>query len=226
MSSDQDQSCGEPMKVDLEPYTPAWKETFRRHQAIIGKALGHLQPVIDHIGSTSLGSIAAKPIIDILVGLKDGQQLDDTVAPMIDAGYCYIEQFNAGMPYRRFYAKLVPLSDVPLPIILHSGDRLAFGRNYNSIVNIHVMAHGTSHWVRHIAFRDYLLAHPEEREAYHALKLAIATIEFDDPLDYNAHKEAFIAEHQRRAIDWFLGQPGNEGLRVSLGTGETFSRDA
>ena len=214
------------MKVTLEPYTPSWKETFRRHQAIIGNALGHLHPAIDHIGSTSLGSIAAKPIIDILVGLLDGKQLDETVEPMCEAGYCYVEQFNAGMPYRRFYAKLVPLSDAPLPRGLRAGDRLAFGRDYNSVVHIHVMVHGTYHWVRHIAFRDYLLAHPQTRETYQALKLNIAKIEFDDPLDYNTHKEAFIAEHQNRAIDWFLGQPGNEGLKVSLGLGEALSRDA
>lgn len=194
------------MKVSIEPYTPAWKDGFIAHKSVLESAIGDLIVSIDHIGSTSLGDIAAKPIIDILVGLKDRGLLDKTVSPMLDAGYTYIEQFTPAMPYRRFFVKLVPLSDAPLPSIIGTNDNLSFGVDYNTLANIHVIEQGTYHWIRHIAFRDYLLAHPDVRIAYEKLKLEIAKLDFSDPLDYNAHKEGFISAHQEHAVRWFLEQ--------------------
>lgn len=191
------------MKVELSPYTPSWRTDFERHRTIIESALSGCRPTIDHIGSTSLGDIAAKPIIDILVGLTGGQTLDTAVEPMGRAGYTYIEKFNAGMPYRRFFVKLVPLREIPLPTVIGMDDVLAFGRDYNSVANIHVMMRGTHHWMRHIAFRDYLRAHPEVRQAYQALKRRIAAMDFSDPLEYNAYKENFIATHQEIAVAWY-----------------------
>lgn len=191
------------MKVALLPYQHRWQDDFARHRRAIEKALSGLVPVVEHIGSTSLGDIAAKPIIDILVGLPEEQPLDAVVRPLLDAGYTYIEKFNAGMPYRRFFVALVALKDIPLPGILGDKDELAFGRDYNSVANLHVMTRGSYHWIRHLAFRDYLRTHPEVRKSYEALKLRIAEIDFADPLEYNSHKESFIAEQQDKAVAWF-----------------------
>ena len=191
------------MKIRIEPYNPAWKDYFERHKIRILEALSQLGPSIDHIGSTSLGDIGAKPIIDILVGLQSSPQLDEAINPMLAAGYTYVEKFTSGMPYRRFFVKLRALSAKSIPSVICSADTLAFGRDYDSIANIHVMEQGTYHWIRHIAFRDYLRAHPEVRFAYEALKLRIGEIDFDDPLDYNIYKEDFISEHQEKAIVWF-----------------------
>lgn len=192
------------MKVALLPYQQRWQDDFARHRQAIEKALSGFVPVVEHIGSTALGDIAAKPIIDILVGLPEDQPLDAVVIPLLDAGYTYIEKFNAGMPYRRFFVALVALKDIPLPRILGDQDELAFGRHYNSVANIHVMTRDSYHWIRHIAFRDYLRMHPEVRKSYEALKLRIAEIDFADPIDYNSHKEAFIVEQQEKALEWFV----------------------
>lgn len=192
------------MKIRLEPYNPAWKDDFEQHRIRISEALSPLRPSIDHIGSTSLGDIAAKPIIDILVGLQSGPQLDEVINPMLAAGYTYLEKFTSGMPYRRFFVQLMALSSKSLPSIIRSADTLAFGREYDSVANIHVMEKETYHWMRHIAFRNYLRAHPEVRSAYEELKRNIAEIDFYDPLEYNMHKEAFIGEHQEKAVAWFL----------------------
>lgn len=191
------------MKVELHPHTPRWQEAFARHRERIGRALAAFPASIDHIGSTSLGDIAAKPVIDILVGLDAGVALDAVVTPLCAAGYTYVGKFTAGMPYRRFFAELVALGATPLPTMLGPDDTLAFGRDYTSVAHIHVMARGSHHWTRHIAFRDYLRAHADVRAAYEALKLKIAEIDFDDPLDYNAHKEDFIAHHQALALAWY-----------------------
>lgn len=192
------------MKVRLEPYNPEWKNDFEQHGIRISEALSPLHPSIDHIGSTSLGDIAAKPIIDILVGVQNASQLDEAINPMLAAGYTYLEKFTSGTPYRRFFVKLVALSPKPLPGTLHAADTLAFGREYDTAANIHVIVKNTYHWMRHIAFRDYLRAFPEIRFAYEDLKRNIAKIDFDDPLEYNTHKEAFIGEHQVKAVAWFL----------------------
>ncbi len=204
------------MKVTLVPYTPRWQSDFAHHCARIGHALAGLDPVIDHIGSTSLGDIAAKPIIDILVGLNEGLSLDSVVGPLCEAGYTYIEKFNAGMPYRRFFVKLLALNgNTSLPTVLGMDDALAFGRDYNSVANIHVMTRRSYHWMRHIAFRDYLRAHPAAREAYEALKLKIAEMDFVDPLEYNAYKEDFIVSHQEMAVAWYAQvHAGGETARI------------
>lgn len=201
------------MKIHLEQYKPEWKKDFEQHKKRISTALQNFHPSIDHIGSTSLRSIAAKPIIDILVGLQSDSQLDEVIKPMLATEYTYIEKFTSGMPYRWFFVKLIARTSDPLPNIIRSEDTLAFGRQYDSVTNIHVMEKGTYHWIRHIAFRDYLLTHQEARLAYEALKKNIAEIDFNDPLEYNTHKEAFIAEHQEKAISWF--QNRNNSVAVN-----------
>jgi GrpB-like predicted nucleotidyltransferase (UPF0157 family) len=195
------------MKVRIVPHSPSWRSDFARHRSILDSALGHLRVSIEHIGSTSLNGIAAKPIIDILVGVTDPQSLDATISPLLDAGYSYVEKFTPGMPYRRFFVKLEPLADVPLPSVIATEDDLRFGVDYDTVANIHVMEKGSYHWRRHVAFRDYLLAHPEVGAAYEKLKLEIAGRDFADPLEYNAHKEPFISEHQEKALRWFSQQP-------------------
>ncbi len=190
------------VRVQVVPYDPAWRDAFAEHRAVLAEALAPLSPSVDHIGSTSLGDIAAKPIIDILVGIPDASRLDDSPPLLMDAGYSYVQAFDRDMPYRRFFARLVPLHAGTPPLIIRFGDSLAFGRDYDSTVHVHVMERGCPHWVRHLAFRDYLRAHPAVRAEYEALKLEIARRDFDDPRHYNAYKEAFIVEHEANALAW------------------------
>jgi GrpB-like predicted nucleotidyltransferase (UPF0157 family) len=153
------------MKIRLEPPNLAWTEAFERHRACLLEALPIPGLSIDHIGSTSLADISAKPIIDILVGLPNLSPLDAVIDPLLAAGYTYVEAFTGAMPYRRFFVSLRALSAKPLPCVIGPADSLAFGRDSDSIANIHVMERGTDHWRRHIAFRDYLRAHAEVRLA-------------------------------------------------------------
>ncbi len=69
---------------------------------------------------------------------------------------------------------------------------LAFALVFGFLVHLHVMVQGTEGWLRHLAFRDCLKAHPDLRFADAALKLQIAEREFDKPLHYDAHKDEFI----------------------------------
>ncbi|MCP9848747.1 GNAT family N-acetyltransferase [Cyanobium sp. Morenito 9A2] len=131
------------MKIKLEPWNPAWLDAFERTKARLLAALPVPGLLIDPIGSTSLGDISAKPIIDILVGLQHATQLDEVIHPLLAAGFTYVEAFTGAMPYRRFFVTLKALSDQPLPRVIGPTDALAFGRVYDSIANIHVMKRGT-----------------------------------------------------------------------------------
>src|SRR5688572_16829708 len=94
------------MKFTVAPYSSAWPQQFEEQAAIIRNAIGHLHPRIDHIGSTSVPSLAAKPVIDILVGVTEDAHLPLVVKPMQEAGYTYFKIYEPDMPYRRFFVKL------------------------------------------------------------------------------------------------------------------------
>ena len=172
-------------------------------------ALSHIKPSIDHIGSTSLESIAAKPIIDILVGVSSDSHLDDSIHFMTNSGYTYVERFNQAMPYRRFFAELTPRQSTKPPLVIDNTTDLLFGIEYDSVCNIHIIKKNTYHWIRHIAFRDYLLANEHARSAYENLKMEIVKLDFKDPLEYNTHKERFILEVQQEAVFLYLNNKQN-----------------
>lgn len=191
------------MKVTIEPYNPNWVARFEKEKAKIAEALAPLQPTIDHIGSTSIEDICAKPIIDILVGLQSENQLDATILPMMESGYVYLKKFEEGMEYRRFFVIAYPLTGKSVPRFVGKEDEILFGVDFLTSTHVHIMERGSYHWKRHIAFRDYLRAYPEVREEYDSLKKKLAEMDFRDRLEYNLYKEEFIAEHQAIAMMWF-----------------------
>ena len=191
------------MKTTVVPYDHSWKTRFEQEKQTIQQALTLPGLAIEHIGSTSIEGIWAKPIIDILVGVSEAQHLQQVAEPMMQAGYTYIKKFEAGMPYRRFFVRLVALSGMEIPLLVDMHDSIRFGIDFNTLTNIHIVEYGTEYWVRHIAFRDYIQAHDKARQEYIALKQHIATIELNDLLEYNAYKEDFIQLHQAKALEWY-----------------------
>lgn len=193
------------MKVIIAPYDPLWPASFAAQQREISEALGHLFPVIDHIGSTSVPGLAAKPVIDILIGLASDDLLNATIEPMTRLGYTYFRKYEPGMPYRRFFALLgMPPGEAP-PALVDIGDPFVTGGPIPSLVNIHVMVKNTYHWKRHIAMRDFLRAHPLIAEAYAGLKIELSAREFGDTNEYNAAKDAFVKLAEQRALAWWKG---------------------
>lgn len=190
------------MKIIIAPYSDSWPVLFEHEATVIRKALESLQPVIDHIGSTSVPGLAAKPVIDILVGLRREEDLSLVVKPMQDEGYTYFRIYEPMMPYRRFFVKLQPLADELPPAMVDTGDVFNRG-NFENKVNIHIIPKDSEHWLRHIAFRDYLRAHPDVMEAYAQLKQTIAQQEFKDVFEYNDAKDSFVKETERRAVEWY-----------------------
>jgi len=199
------------MRIKIEAYNSQWAIDYLNEEQKIIRALDNLYLTIDHIGSTSVPGLGAKPIIDILIGLKDESYLDKVINPMVNCGYTYFKKYEPDMPYRRLFVKLEPLTDLPPPHIIGVNDEYISGQFFIPLTNIHVIVKDTYHWTRHIAFRDFLRAHPEMKDKYFQLKQNLSEQEFSHHLEYNAAKNNFVKETEQLALHWF--QKKNNRLR-------------
>lgn len=160
-------------RVELREYDPSWAQIFEAERLLIapifdGRAVG-----IEHIGSTSVPDLCAKPIVDVLVGLRELALSDDEIKAMEELGYEYLGEF--GLPGRLYFRKGDPRTH-----------------------HVHVVELGGEHWERHLAFRDALRANPEERQRYDALKRQLAA-EGHPWEAYSELKTPFIREVEARA---------------------------
>lgn len=159
-------------KVRLSPYDPEWAEYFILESTQIKSRFGDKLLGIEHIGSTSIPGMDAKPILDLMVAVSsiDDYDIYDTLLQKL--GYSFrqdnrIEQehvlFVKGPEEKRtHYLKLTTL--------------------------------GSDFWREHIVFRDYLISHPERAEAYCKLKQRLLAKYPDDRPRYTDEKAAFIRE--------------------------------
>jgi GrpB-like predicted nucleotidyltransferase (UPF0157 family) len=159
-------------------YDSSWVESFWALRGQIADALGDLAAAIEHVGSTAVPGLAAKPIIDIDVLLASELALPMAIERLVSRGYVY--QGNLGIPEREAFAALV--NDPP-----H---------------HLYVCPPHSAELRRHIAFRDYLRAHAVEARAYGDLKHALAQRFRDDRSAYMAGKDALVRELLRRAMAW------------------------
>ena len=194
------------VKILIEEYQADWVNDFLKEKDIIGLTLIAFSPAIEHIGSTSVPGLCAKPTIDILVGLQEESRLDQTISPMIDRGYSYFKKYEPTMPYRRLFSKLKSLKGKAAPEIIDVNDEFVRGQEFIAVTNIHAVVKDTLHWRRHLAFRDYLRAHAEVRDEYCRTKKALSKQEFIDTNEYNAAKDRFIKETQSQALAWYDAQ--------------------
>ncbi len=166
-------------KVEVLPYDRNWPSVFRKEAQKLWGLLGENVAAIHHIGSTSIPGMAAKPIIDILLVVRDHDLLDACNETMSALGYQPMGE--NGLPGRRYFRKL-------------RGDLHLF--------HIHAFEEGHADIARHINFRDYFRAHPGDARAYQDLKLSLAAQFPFGPEDYSSGKTDFIQAVDRRASLW------------------------
>lgn len=158
-----------PERVIIVPYDPEWPCQFEQERAVLGAVFAGNDVVIEHIGSTAVPGLGAKPVIDVMVGLSQLLEADARVAALEAVGYEYVQEYEMQLPQRRYFRK----------------PRLG-PRAYH----LHCVVKGSSFWVHHLAFRDYLRAHPESVAAYYELKRDLA-VRFSKK-EYTAAKSSFI----------------------------------
>src|SRR5581483_5441552 len=103
--------------IEVVDYDPAWPGIYETERAAIVAALGPMVERIEHTGSTAVPGLAAKPIVDVLLGLSGAHELDACVAPLQSIGYEYVAQYESQMPFRRYFRKRRPRH--PYPHNLH-----------------------------------------------------------------------------------------------------------
>src|SRR2546423_4714680 len=93
------------MRVTIVEYCPEWREMFEDEKSILQATLGEVPAQIEHVGSTAVAGLAAKPIIDIMIGLEDFSIADNVVPRIETLAYEYIKKYEDVMPSRRFLTK-------------------------------------------------------------------------------------------------------------------------
>lgn len=196
------------MKIAFEKYNPKWAIDFKIIKEELLQLIGFLNPRIEHIGSTSVEGLSAKPIIDILVGVNDETDLEKTISPLLNNNhnYIYYECFNEIMPYRRLFTKFkINPEELSIPKIIKDRNKIpASTEEFKCrLSNIHILSYDSEHWIRHIAFRDYLRVHPDIKNQYQSLKEELIKQEWRDVPEYNGGKDKFIKTEEKKAIDWY-----------------------
>lgn len=194
------------MKLPFESYNPAWKTMFEGLKEELSEMLLVLSPLIEHIGSTSVDGLSAKPIIDIMIGVSDYRDLDRVPLFLNNGSYVYYEKYNEDMPYRRFFVRLTAnAKELGLMEVIGKEDDIPEQMHDHSLrmAHVHVIPTDSEHWLRHIAFRDYLRAHPAIVQEYQTLKERLTQQEWKDGNDYNAGKDVFLKREEQNALRWY-----------------------
>jgi len=193
------------LKLEVEKYNLNWINQFYDLKNHLLMILESLNPIIEHIGSTSIQFLSAKPVIDIAVGVKNSSELDLTINPMIKNQFIYYEVYNKVMPERRLFVGLKDKKDFTKFKETYShDDEIPHERLQKyKLSHIHIWEFGSDEWKRHIAFRDYLKENAEIRKKYSHLKNKLCKKDWVDGNEYNDAKNDFIKRVESQAILWY-----------------------
>jgi GrpB-like predicted nucleotidyltransferase (UPF0157 family) len=165
--------------VVVVPHDPQWPLTFEALKEVYLSALGELVVTIEHVGSTAVPNLSAKPIIDIDVVIPSREVLAVVIHRLGALGYRH--QGDLGV-FGREALTADGADDVP---------RAGAGRRW-PMHNLYVCATDCEELRRHLAFRDWLRSHPARAAEYGALKRQIAQVYHDNREGYTEAKTEFI----------------------------------
>ncbi|GGI11715.1 GrpB family protein [Gottfriedia solisilvae] len=165
------------MKVRLKEYTQTWKTMFEDEVKVLNAIFGNEIIVFEHFGSTSIPGMKAKPVIDMMCIVRDIERIDTYNEKMIELNYDVAGDW--GITGRRLFRK--------------GGENRTHHIHFYQIDNPHIE--------RHLIFRDYLLAHPEEVQKYSEFKENLAK-KYESTSDYSPAKKAFVSGMEKNAIVW------------------------
>lgn len=168
----------QPEPIIVTPYDPAWITRFRAIAAPIRAALGSVALRIDHIGSTAVPGLAAKPVIDMQISVQSFEPFAPIRAPLEQIGYLW-QADNPDLTKR--YFRHAPGAEA---------------------VHIHVRKLGSWSEQYALLFRDYLRGNAADRDRYGALKLELAQRHRHDREAYQDAKAPLIWEITQRAHQW------------------------
>lgn len=163
--------------VKVEKYNPQWQEAFIKEKENLKKIFGNVAKSIEHVGSTSLVGLSAKPIIDIAVGVDVLEDINKVKDKILKSSHYTIKEDNAIGEILMRKGIPVKAGEIKPGYITHF---------------IHIMEINSRKYKETISFRDYLKANSEVSKEYENLKQKLATKYKNDRKAYSKAKEEFI----------------------------------
>jgi GrpB-like predicted nucleotidyltransferase (UPF0157 family) len=157
--------------IVVAPYSEEWPLQFAEVHSELLHAFTPSQIAVEHIGSTSVPGLSAKPVIDVLVGADSIHTIEQKIMVLEQVGYKYVTKYEDAFPMRRYFVRAADSS---------------------SRVNLHAVVLGSPFWVEHLVFRDVLRSNPSLVSQYQELKERLAVTFKDDRPSYTEGKASFI----------------------------------
>ncbi|MGM8214835.1 GrpB family protein [Bacillaceae bacterium W0354] len=166
-------------EVKLLPFNSNWKKSFVEEKKLLELLIGEHITGIEHFGSTAIPGIKAKPIIDILIGVRSLEDVEKFDAKKLgEADYYHLPRVQ--IEGKVLFAKFSDL------------------KNLTRTHYVHIVEHGGDWWKEHLNFRDQLIANPSLAKEYETLKVKYATEYPDDVQAYTDAKEEFVESVLKR----------------------------
>ncbi|SDO48310.1 GrpB family protein [Alkalicoccus daliensis] len=162
--------------VHLEEHSAHWEAQYSHEKNKIMDIIGDEVDTIEHIGSTAVKDLKAKPINDIMVGIKELKLAPDLIDPLSEIGFEYVRKDE--FPDRGFFRK---------------------GSWGNGTCHLHLVETKSTEWKEKLLFREYLRNYPDVANEYELLKSKLAAEYKNDRSSYTQKKEPFIQDIIKRA---------------------------
>ena len=159
--------------VTLVDHQPAWAGRFGSEAGALAALFDDAGVRVEHIGSTAVEGLCAKPVIDILLGARSLAQVESVIPSLARLGYRYRPEHEVVLPERRYFVRQ------------SAGDLR---------IHLHAVVQGGRLWRDHLALRDALRAQSDLRARYARLKRELAAVHADDRAAYTQAKAPFITQ--------------------------------
>jgi GrpB-like predicted nucleotidyltransferase (UPF0157 family) len=160
--------------IQIVPYTAGWVEAFEAEARELGRALGTRALRIEHVGSTAVPGLAAKPVVDIQVSVQSLEPPEEFQTALAPLGYRFVSNGDFDLEY---------------PWFAKPGE-------WPSTHHVHLCVAGGEQEARHLAFRDWLRRNPDQARRYEALKRRLAGehegASLGSVVDYSLAKSEFV----------------------------------
>lgn len=169
-----------PARVHLEDYDPRWPTMYEHEAALIRDAIGDDLVDIQHVGSTAVPGMPAKPIIDILASVSTWDRFEAIVERLAAIGYVYTPESESDDPTRKVFRK--------------GPSDMASIRTHH----LHVTEPASGYWQRIVGFRDQLRDDPSDADDYVRLKRELVAAFRNDSRSYTRGKQEFVRRIERK----------------------------
>ena len=163
-------------EVHLSDYQDTWPSQYAQVAAELRSAITHPGIVVEHIGSTAVPGLCAKPVLDVLLGGAALDEVQSSVAALASLGFVYRPEYELQIPDRRYFVR---------------------AEGVTPRVHLHAVVLGGTLWRQHLEFRDALRGNENITQAYAGLKRHLAVLHASDKAAYTEAKAPFI----KRVLD-------------------------